>query len=196
MSVRGGGNSWSTEAKGFRGMLRLGMIKAGMNIGFAKCVNRLRSRGRVGRSLLWLLVGLWVFGVSGCRRSKSPEYTMFARQFGEFQCRADLGYLEDKVDFLVISKWRDPKKQRAVSIVASERGGRDVVVEGRLLVGTKVRNLVGSRRLFEVVEGELVGEKELTCAWEGVNEYLWESEQEWSRQGLMDFLERSETARR
>jgi hypothetical protein len=173
-------------------MLRLGMIKVGVNIGFAKCVNRLRARGRVGRLFLWLLVGLWVFGVSGCRRSKSPEYTVFARQFGEFQCRADLGYLEDKVDFLVISKWRDPKKQRAVSIIASERGGRNVVVEGRLLVGTKVRNLVESRRLFEVVEGELVGENALTCGWEGVKEYLWESEHEWSRQGLMAFLERRE----
>jgi hypothetical protein len=117
---------------------------------------------------------------------------MFARQFGEFQCRADVGYRDDKVDFLVISKWRDPKNQRAVSIVASEHRGRTIVVEGLLLVGKKERNLVGSRRLFEVVEEELVGVNELTCAWEGVNEYLWESEQEWSRQGLMAFLERRE----
>ena len=173
-------------------MLRLGMIKVGMNIGFAKCVNRLRARGRAGRSFLWLLVGLWAFGVSGCRRSRSPEYTVFARQFGEFQCRADVGYRDDEVDFLVISKWRDSKNQRAVSIVASERGGRTIVVEGLLLVGKKERNLVGSRRLFEVVEEELVGVNELTCGWEGVKEYLWESDQEWSGQGLMAFLERKE----
>jgi hypothetical protein len=120
---------------------------------------------------------------------------MFARQYGEFQCRADVGYREGKVDFLVISKWRDPKKQRAVSIVASEHRGRSIVVEGLLLVGMKERNLVGSRRLFEVVEGELVDENELTFGWEVVNEYLWESEQEWSRQGLIAFLERKETAR-
>lgn len=118
---------------------------------------------------------------------------MFARQFGEFQCRADVGHRDGEIDFLVISKWRLPKNQRVVSIVASEHRGRTIVVKGLLLVGMKERNLVGSRRLFEVVEGELVGVNELTCGWEGVKEYLWEGEQEWSRHGLMDFLERRES---
>ena len=58
-----------------------------------------------------------------------------------------------------------------------------------MLVGTRERNLVGSRRLFEVVEGELVGENALSCGWEGVKEYLWESDLEWSRKGVIDFLE-------
>ena len=171
-------------------MLCLGRIRLEMNVGFVEFLNRLGWRGKVGRLFLWLLVGLWAFGVSGCRRSRSPEYSMFARQFGEFQCRADVGYRDGEIDFLVISKWRDPKNQRVVSIVASEHRGRTIVVEGLLLVGMKERNLVGSRWLFEVVEGELVGENALTCGWEGVKEYLRESDHEWSRKGLIDFLER------
>lgn len=156
-------------------------------------LNRLLLSGKTWDSLLWVWVFLCVFGVSGCRRSESPEYAMFARQFGEFQCRADVGHRDGEIDFLVISKWRLPKNQRVVSIVASEHRGRTIVVKGLLLVGMKERNLVGSRRLFEVVEGELVGVNELTCGWEGVKEYLWEGEQEWSRHGLMDFLERRES---
>ena len=143
--------------------------------------------------MLWVWVCLWAFGVSGCRRSEGVQYTVFARQFGDFQCRADVGYRDDEVDFLVISKWMDPKKQRAVSIVASEHRGRSIVVEGRLLVGTRERNLLGSKRLFEVVEGELVGENALTCGWEGVKEYLWKSDHEWSRKGLIDFLEEKDS---
>jgi hypothetical protein len=105
---------------------------------------------------------------------------MYARQLEGFQCRADVAYNGQTIDFIVLSKWSQNQEQKSARIVTVSRDGALKVSDARLDLPDGQIKLVGSGKVFELVDNALVGQASINLTFDQVRMYLESTPSFWS----------------